>query len=161
MSCSQEVRFVVSLLLAISTSPSSKLTRLLLCVSFRSSPADNGTVTMWDYATGKPFQHIVDVPQPGSLDAESGIFWCVSRLSPSLFLRRRAFADFLLLVCVTHSSTFDKTGTRLITGGADKTIKVRSLSFPCFLLFRFSSILKRVADLLSSFSNTQIYSEQG
>jgi hypothetical protein len=51
---------------------------------------------MWDYATGKPFQHIVDVPQPGSLDAESGVF----------------------------CSTFDKTGTRLITGGADKTIKV-------------------------------------
>ena len=55
---------------------------------------------MWDYATGKPFQHIVDVPQPGSLDAESGVF----------------------------CSTFDKTGTRLITGGADKTIKVRALS---------------------------------
>lgn len=38
-----------------------------------------------------------DVPQPGSLDAEAGIF----------------------------CSTFDQTGTRLITGGADKTIKVR------------------------------------
>jgi hypothetical protein len=37
-----------------------------------------------------------DVPQPGSLEAEAGVF----------------------------CSTFDHTGTRLITGGADKTIKV-------------------------------------
>jgi hypothetical protein len=37
-----------------------------------------------------------DVPQPGSLEAEAGVF----------------------------CSTFDQTGTRLITGGADKTIKV-------------------------------------
>ena len=39
-----------------------------------------------------------DVPQPGSLEAEAGVF----------------------------CSTFDMTGTRLITGGADKTIKVCS-----------------------------------
>lgn len=38
-----------------------------------------------------------DIPQPGSLEAEAGVF----------------------------CSTFDVTGTRLITGGADKTIKVR------------------------------------
>ena len=38
-----------------------------------------------------------DIPQPGSLEAEAGIF----------------------------CSTFDMTGTRLITGGADKTIKAR------------------------------------
>jgi pleiotropic regulator 1 len=37
-----------------------------------------------------------DIPQPGSLEAEAGVF----------------------------CSTFDLTGTRLITGGADKTIKV-------------------------------------
>lgn len=37
-----------------------------------------------------------DIPQPGSLEAEAGVF----------------------------CSTFDVTGTRLITGGADKTIKV-------------------------------------
>ncbi|CAD6568717.1 MAG: pre-mRNA-splicing factor prp46 [Tremellales sp. Tagirdzhanova-0007] len=62
------------------------------------SGADNGTLTMWDYATGLPFQHLKDIPQPGSLDAEAGVF----------------------------CSTFDKTNTRLITGGADKTIKVYS-----------------------------------
>jgi len=41
-----------------------------------------------------------DVPQPGSLEAEAGVF----------------------------CSTFDQTGTRLITGGADKTIKVHFLA---------------------------------
>ncbi len=35
------------------------------------SGADNGSLTMWDYATGLPFQHMKDVPQPGSLDAEA------------------------------------------------------------------------------------------
>jgi hypothetical protein len=30
---------------------------------------------MWDYKTGLPFQHLKDIPQPGSLDAEA-----VSRL---------------------------------------------------------------------------------
>jgi pleiotropic regulator 1 len=59
--------------------------------------ADNGSMTFWDYATGTPFQNMEDIPQPGSLEAEAGLF----------------------------CSTFDMTGTRLITGGADKTIKVR------------------------------------
>jgi pleiotropic regulator 1 len=53
-------------------------------------------MTFWDYATGTPFQNMEDIPQPGSLEAEAGLF----------------------------CSTFDMTGTRLITGGADKTIKV-------------------------------------
>jgi len=35
------------------------------------SGADNGTLTMWDYKTGLPFQHLKDIPQPGSLDAEA------------------------------------------------------------------------------------------
>lgn len=35
------------------------------------SGGDNGTLTMWDYATGLPFQHLKDIPQPGSLDAEA------------------------------------------------------------------------------------------
>lgn len=62
------------------------------------SGADNGTLTMWDYHSGLPFQHLKDIPQPGSLDAEAGVF----------------------------CSAFDKTGTRLITGGADKTVKIYS-----------------------------------
>lgn len=61
---------------------------------------DNGTLTLWDYNTGTAFQNMDDIPQPGSLEAEAGVF----------------------------CSTFDATGTRLITGGADKTIKVRCSS---------------------------------
>lgn len=57
---------------------------------------DNGLLKFYDYDTGVPFQSMDDVPQPGSLDAEAGVF----------------------------CSTFDHSGTRLITGGADKTIKV-------------------------------------
>ena len=57
---------------------------------------DNGTITLWDWNSGTAFQNLDDIPQPGSLDAEAGVF----------------------------CSTFDMTGTRLITGCADKTIKV-------------------------------------
>ncbi|KAF7361475.1 Pre-mRNA-splicing factor PRP46 [Mycena sanguinolenta] len=60
------------------------------------SGADNGSLHFWDYNTGTSFQNMEDVPQPGSLEAEAGVF----------------------------CSTFDMTGTRLITGGADKTIKI-------------------------------------
>ncbi|KZT65522.1 pre-mRNA-splicing factor PRP46 [Daedalea quercina L-15889] len=60
------------------------------------SGGDNGTLTFWDYDTGTAFQNMEDIPQPGSLEAEAGVF----------------------------CSTFDMTGTRLITGGADKTIKI-------------------------------------
>ncbi|KAF7300722.1 Pre-mRNA splicing factor [Mycena chlorophos] len=60
------------------------------------SGADNGSLMFWDYNTGTSFQSLEDVPQPGSLEAEAGVF----------------------------CSTFDMTGTRLITGGADKTIKI-------------------------------------
>ncbi|GAA97635.1 uncharacterized protein L969DRAFT_87735 [Mixia osmundae IAM 14324] len=62
------------------------------------SGADNGSMTFWDYKTGLPFQTGNDIAQPGSLESEAGIF----------------------------CSTFDQTGSRLITGGADKTIKVWS-----------------------------------
>ncbi|WAQ88631.1 hypothetical protein PtA15_10A50 [Puccinia triticina] len=60
------------------------------------SGADNGSMTWWDYKTGLPFQTLSDIPQSGSLDAEAGVF----------------------------CSTFDVTGSRLITGCADKTIKI-------------------------------------
>lgn len=62
------------------------------------SAGDNGSMTWWDYKTGLPFQTSNDIAQPGSLDAESGIF----------------------------ASTFDQTGSRLILGCADKTIKIFS-----------------------------------
>ncbi|PWN24785.1 WD40 repeat-like protein [Jaminaea rosea] len=60
------------------------------------SGADNGSMRFFDYASGIPFQSVEDKPQPGSLDAEAGIM----------------------------ASTFDRTGTRLLTGCCDKSIKV-------------------------------------
>ncbi|KAJ5226795.1 uncharacterized protein N7469_006801 [Penicillium citrinum] len=60
------------------------------------SGGDNGSMSFWDWKTGYRFQSIDTMAQPGSLDAEAGIM----------------------------ASTFDKTGLRLITGEADKTIKV-------------------------------------
>lgn len=50
----------------------------------------------WDYKTGYNFQGTAAIAQPGSLDSEAGIF----------------------------SASFDRTGSRLITGEADKSIKV-------------------------------------
>lgn len=60
------------------------------------SGGDEGTLKFWDWKTGYNFQSIRAPPQPGSLDSERGIF----------------------------ASTFDMTGTRLITAEADKSIKI-------------------------------------
>lgn len=60
------------------------------------SCADNGSMNFWDYKTGYCFQKTSTIAQPGSLDAETGVF----------------------------AATFDLTGSRLITCEADKTIKI-------------------------------------
>ena len=60
------------------------------------SGGDNGSISFWDWKTGHRFQSLDTTAQPGSLDAEAGVM----------------------------SSTFDRTGLRLIVGEADKTIKV-------------------------------------
>jgi pleiotropic regulator 1 len=60
------------------------------------SGADNGTMQFWDWKSGYCFQKMDTIAQPGSLESENGIF----------------------------CSAFDKSGTRLITGEADKTIKI-------------------------------------
>ena len=60
------------------------------------SGADDGSMNFWDYSTGHCFQQSTTMAQPGSLDAENGIF----------------------------AAEFDLTGTRLITCEADKTIKI-------------------------------------
>lgn len=57
---------------------------------------DNGSMSFWDWKSGHRFQSFETTAQPGSLDAESGIM----------------------------SSTFDRSGLRLITGEADKTSKL-------------------------------------
>jgi len=60
------------------------------------SGADDGSINFWDYKTGYTFQKTETVAQPGSLDAENGVF----------------------------VAEFDLTGTRLVTGEADKSIKI-------------------------------------
>jgi pleiotropic regulator 1 len=65
-------------------------------MSLQSDPSPFTPVQFFDYTSGIPFQTLDDIPQPGSLDAESGIM----------------------------ASTFDRTGTRLLTGCCDKSIKV-------------------------------------
>lgn len=60
------------------------------------SGGDNGSMSFWDWKSGYRYQTLDAIAQPGSLDAEAGVM----------------------------SSTFDRTGLRLITGEADKTIKV-------------------------------------
>ena len=60
------------------------------------SGADDGSMTLWDYRSGHCFQKIQTQVQPGSLSSEAGIF----------------------------CSAFDMSGSRLITGEADKTIKI-------------------------------------
>jgi len=60
------------------------------------SGADNGTMSFWDYRTGYRFQQMDTIVQPGSLDSEAGIY----------------------------AMQFDKSGSRLITCEADKTIKM-------------------------------------
>ena len=60
------------------------------------STTTTGTLKFWDYKTGHNFQQMETIAQPGSLDSESGIF----------------------------ASIFDKSGSRLITCEADKTIKM-------------------------------------
>ena len=73
--------------------------------------ADNGSMKFWDYKSGYNFQSNDTLAQPGSMESETGIF----------------------------CSTFDMTGSRLITGEDDKTIKVNFFS------------LKGMEILLSSF----------
>jgi pleiotropic regulator 1 len=58
--------------------------------------SDNGYLEFYDWRSGQAFQRLESPPQLGSLDSEAGIFAC-------------------------H---FDRTGLRLITADADKTIKI-------------------------------------
>ncbi|RGB34314.1 WD40-repeat-containing domain protein [Rhizophagus diaphanus] len=60
------------------------------------SGADNGSMAFWDWKSAYKFQSLETTVQPGSLESEAGIF----------------------------ASTFDRTGLRLITCEADKTVKI-------------------------------------
>jgi pleiotropic regulator 1 len=58
--------------------------------------SDDGTLCLYDWESGSQFQTIKSPPQPGSMECENAIF----------------------------DSTFDYSGTRLITAECDKTIKI-------------------------------------
>ncbi|VDM39478.1 unnamed protein product [Toxocara canis] len=60
------------------------------------SGGDNGSMYFWDWKSGFCFQKEQSKAQPGSIDSEAGIF----------------------------AMAFDQSGSRLITGEADKTIKM-------------------------------------
>jgi pleiotropic regulator 1 len=57
---------------------------------------DNGSMYFWDWKSGNAFQQGETIAQPGSLDSESGIY----------------------------AMAFDRSGTRLVTCEADKSIKM-------------------------------------
>jgi pleiotropic regulator 1 len=60
------------------------------------SGGDDGSMRFWDWKSAHCFQQTASTAQPGSLEAENGIF----------------------------ASIFDKSYTRLILGGADKSISM-------------------------------------
>jgi pleiotropic regulator 1 len=60
------------------------------------SGGDNGSLCFWDWRSGNRFQEAQSIVQPGSLEAEAGIY----------------------------AMAFDVTGTRLVTCEADKTVKM-------------------------------------
>jgi len=60
------------------------------------SGGDNGSLWFWDWKSGNVFQETESIVQPGSLDSEAGIY----------------------------AMSFDRSGTRLVTCEADKTIKM-------------------------------------
>lgn len=57
---------------------------------------DNGSMYFWDWRSGYNFQKLNSIAQPGSINSEAGIF----------------------------ALAFDKSGSRLVTAEADKTIKI-------------------------------------
>lgn len=64
-------------------------------------------MSFWDWKSGHRFQSLDTTAQPGSLDAEAGIM----------------------------SSTFDRSGLRLICGEADKTSMLSPDSTSCDFIF--------------------------
>ena len=71
-------------------------------------------MSFWDWKTGHRFQSMDTTAQPGSLDAESGIM----------------------------SSTFDRSGLRLITGEADKTSMYSLISKHLFTSASYANSFK-------------------
>ena len=97
--------------------------------------ADNGSLWFWDWTSGNSFQQQDTIVQPGSLDSEAGAVRlpCIRTLAcpgaprtcsataclPSATARCRS-----LPAAGIYATSFDVTGTRLVTCEADKTIKM-------------------------------------
>lgn len=86
------------------------------------SGGDAGQIHMWDWKAGHCFQTLETIAQPGSLESERGIFSrCKAPEHKSCLLYGSPRTSQL---CLTADSVFDQSGARLITGEADKTIKM-------------------------------------
>ena len=81
---------------------------------------DNGSICFWDWKTGHRFQSLDTTAQPGSLDAEAGLM----------------------------SSTYDRTGLRLICGEADKTSTLR-----------FTSLLPESSESIANFHTVKVWKQ--
>ena len=64
--------------------------------------SDTGNLVIWDWSSGRIVQTIANIPQPGSLEGEKGIF----------------------------DVKFDYSATRIISCECDKTIKIYSIEHP-------------------------------
>ena len=62
----------------------------------------------WDWLTGYNFQRNQVAPQPGSIDSETGVF----------------------------ALTFDQSGSRLLSGDADKSIKIYKEDENAVIIFK-------------------------
>jgi hypothetical protein len=93
---------------------------------------------MWDWKTGYNFQQLQTIAQPGSLDSEHGIYKTTFDMVCAVLLRSSTACALLALMLFALSAcrSRSQTGSRLLTGEADKTIKVwkedeTAVSMPC------------------------------
>lgn len=80
------------------------------------SGGDNGSAAFFDWKTGYKYQSLDSIAQPGSLDAEAGIMSSTFDKTGTSSASRPLSHSYELLL--TYS------GLRLLSGEADKTIKV-------------------------------------
>lgn len=64
------------------------------------SCGDNGSIEFWDYETGYCFQKSSTIAQPGSLDAECGIYAAGFDLSGRYGVELQS--NYTLLACVSN-----------------------------------------------------------
>ena len=84
-----------------------------------SSAGDDGEIKFWDWKSGYNFNTQQTIPQPGSLEV-CFLFFCLLFLFFYCITKKKKKQSEKAIYC----STFDRTGARLITGEADKSIKI-------------------------------------